>query len=482
MSKKLSDPTIPELSDIADNARIYVLLMDEPEGSRDRYINLSVVAASSNGPSGNASGNVTSHGGTTVNVLTVYASTDGTKIKSTGIDYNDLVLTADLADYVTDAELSAELADYVTTTDLDDYITSSELTTALGPYATISFALGYANSAANIANSVAVSIGAAANGWTNASVSGIDNTIQTINEQTVNNYTLVLTDKGKLVASNVIVSGANANVQIPNFGQVAFNNGTRIDVAKWGNVNTRITTANGVLLNGNYHATLEFSGQYVASGLHMQKANVWHAYGPTNRVAVSDIRQVNASNSQTGTVGVPTNVQFGDLILFYDFGANAASIPNNAAQTNFIPIVSRAYSTTSRLSLSMKIAEGNEGGTILNGFDADTTNRHIIVIFRGNVPFSNVYIGALNNVAATDADQGVQLANVVPPGIIFAAYRSSGAVSPRTFNLTSNGEHRASTSEYVVWHTANTATANASIDMDDEGNGNFLFSGSIICQ
>ena len=96
----------------------------------------------------------------------------------------------------------------------------------------------------------------------------------TTNRQTAN-YTLVLTDRGKLVETNVATAN---NLTIPLDSAVAFPIGSEIEVAQYGAGQTTIVATGGVTIR-SASGNLKIASQYVAVSLIKIGTNEWYCFG-----------------------------------------------------------------------------------------------------------------------------------------------------------------------------------------------------------
>lgn len=97
---------------------------------------------------------------------------------------------------------------------------------------------------------------------------------KTFNRQTAS-YTLVLTDKDKIVEMNN--AGAN-NLTIPANASVAFPIGTEIQIAQYGAGQTTLVAGGGVTIN-SAGGKLNLSSQFVVISLYKVGSDEWYANG-----------------------------------------------------------------------------------------------------------------------------------------------------------------------------------------------------------
>ena len=96
----------------------------------------------------------------------------------------------------------------------------------------------------------------------------------TVNAQTAN-YTLALTDAGKLVTMSV---GSACTLTVPPNSSVAFAAGVAIAVAQVGAGQCTITAGSGVTIN-SFGGALKIAGQYAGAQLYKTGTNSWLAIG-----------------------------------------------------------------------------------------------------------------------------------------------------------------------------------------------------------
>ena len=136
-------------------------------------------------------------------------------------------------------------------------------------------AVGYSASTAAPTNGLAVSGATTIAGDT--SISGVLRATITTNRQTAS-YTLVLTDRGKLVEMNVATAN---NLTIPLNSSVAFPIGTQIDLSQYGAGQTTIVATGGVTIRST-NSWLKLNAQYAAATLIKIGTDEWYLFGNLN--------------------------------------------------------------------------------------------------------------------------------------------------------------------------------------------------------
>lgn len=202
------------------------------------------------------------------------------------------------------------------------------------------------------------------------------------------------------------------------------------------------------------------------------------------RTPLTTITQVLSATSTGSTISVPSGVQAGDLIVLFDAaGSSNTSIPTQVIPSGFTSIVDNTLVASGaagqRNTLSYKIASGTEGSTSLTGMNGSNNNRKALLVFRGNVPAAIATVGDAAG-QATDGNPSEQIVNasggVAPLVVIgtWSLFPVGGTVDPRSFSPAKDGEINPTAQMYMAWKIYNTAPADVSVDMTDEGAGNTL--------
>jgi hypothetical protein len=95
-----------------------------------------------------------------------------------------------------------------------------------------------------------------------------------VNTQTAN-YTLALTDIGKVVEMNV---ASGNSLVVPANGTVAFAVGSRVDLSQIGAGQTTIVQDTGVTVRQR-ESKLKLAGQYAGASLYKRATNEWLVFG-----------------------------------------------------------------------------------------------------------------------------------------------------------------------------------------------------------
>jgi hypothetical protein len=202
--------------------------------------------------------------------------------------------------------------------------------------------------------------------------------------------------------------------------------------------------------------------------------------------ALTSITQVLSAISATTTITAPSGIQAGDLIVLLDVSCGY-SLPTAVVPTGFTQIININDTTDVAAVASYKIAVGTEGGTSITGM-AGTTSK-VMYVFRGNKAAAAATVGDVGNqwTSGNPTAQTITAASGTPPLVVFGFYSSaqSGTVNPRTFTVGGVGAKDAELQSFadgayldcdtwIAYKIYNLAPADAVVDMDDEGDNNFL--------
>ena len=180
-----------------------------------------------------------------------------------------------------------------------------------------------------------------------------------------------------------------------------------------------------------------------------------------------------ASATSTGSaITVPATVQAGDLMIYFDF-ATQLGTPTTVTPSGFTLIGSSLAGTVSRSNLSYKIANGTEASTNITGMNGATTNNKIMLVFRGSSPIASATPAsvAAQYTTGDPTAQVVTSSGGTPPLVVVGQWAlESGAIDPRTFSPTEDGEVGNGTVHYAKYLIQNTAPVDVTVDTDDNGN------------
>jgi len=132
------------------------------------------------------------------------------------------------------------------------------------------------------------------------------------------------------------------------------------------------------------------------------------------------------------------------------------------------------------------LASGDIGASVQFISASDSANGIIAMVFRGNQAIASFAAGATFGSQATTGDPTTQvIASSLGAGndvLALAHYASFNAISPRTASPEMNEISGANTTQYAKHkiYSATDQPVDHTIDMDDEGAGNFLQSGWLI--
>lgn len=195
--------------------------------------------------------------------------------------------------------------------------------------------------------------------------------------------------------------------------------------------------------------------------------------------AEAELDSLTLIDSEIGDASVtcPT-VQAGDLLIFFEYARMTTAVdPGYSIPSGFRSMVTN-FIVASRCTISGKVADGSEGGTVLSAMNGNGSNGHVLLVFRGSVPI----IAFTTHDTASEGTTGNPAAQVVnaslgtPPLIVLAS--SSGIVahttswSPAADAIFDSGSDNLMAG-YKIY---NSSPADVTVDMGDLGNANQLLS------
>lgn len=174
----------------------------------------------------------------------------------------------------------------------------------------------------------------------------------------------------------------------------------------------------------------------------------------------------------------PTGIMAGDLLVFAEYAENASGNPTSAVPSGFTELWTQAISTVGTYTCSFGIADGTEEGATIDAMVGNSVNRHMLMVFRGNVPLTSATPSVVNKelTSTNPTAQTVLASGGTVPLIVFAWYRASAAIDPRTFTPAADFEINSATANWMKCKIYNSAPANVSVDMNDEGTNNLVAS------
>jgi hypothetical protein len=204
------------------------------------------------------------------------------------------------------------------------------------------------------------------------------------------------------------------------------------------------------------------------------------------RAHATSITFRSSATSTAEIITAPSDIVAGDILVLIDH-SNGLSTPTTVIPSGFSAL-SNVSNPNNRQILSYKLANGTEAGASLTGMSSPTTVQKLLVVFSAGAaaltPSSfNGEMTDGNPVAQTVSGSGG-----TPPLVILGAYYAQeAAADPRTFTVGGSpakdgevsGTDGFGSELWLAYKIYDSNPADASIDMDDEANGNALQSGYI---
>ncbi len=231
----------------------------------------------------------------------------------------------------------------------------------------------------------------------------------------------------------------------------------------------------------------------------MLMVNQLVGFGAGGSPPLTMLSQVASATSNAASVTGPAGILPGDLLVLYDVAFQAAGGLPSAAVPSGFSIINNSVGIAgdTRLISSLKIADGSEASASLTGMNAagaGANNNKMLYVFRGDVPIQSASVQSVaqQGTAGNPTAQVVSAGSGVAPLIVFGCYSTFDAsgsivVNPRTFSTTKDGEINTNAAgavnfdNWLAYKIYNSSQANSSIDMDDEGDENYLSSFYIQC-
>lgn len=190
---------------------------------------------------------------------------------------------------------------------------------------------------------------------------------------------------------------------------------------------------------------------------------------------------VTSATSTSQNFTIPAATQVGDVIVMVQASANnSAPEPTNVVPTGFTQIFTQ-FLDASRWTASYRIAQTGDAGATATGMNGAQFDEGVMMVFRPDVPASAVEALSIASpvwIAGNPPAQVVTSSAGPAPLVVLGFYEElgGGTVNPRTMSPAKDGEANAAASCYLAYKIYNSAPADVTVDMDDEGIANVLAS------
>ena len=168
----------------------------------------------------------------------------------------------------------------------------------------------------------------------------------------------------------------------------------------------------------------------------------------------SSVAFVTSTTSTAATISAPASVNAGDLLVLFDLAISGISPVTNVVPSGFTQIATDATLTTSRTTISYKIADGSEGSATLTGMDS-TFEAKVLLQFRANIQIQSVTAQdvSLISTSGSPSSESITASGGAAPLIILAYYGSDKPVALTFTGATPDGTITNSTTlDNVVKH------------------------------
>jgi hypothetical protein len=193
--------------------------------------------------------------------------------------------------------------------------------------------------------------------------------------------------------------------------------------------------------------------------------------------ALASVSNVGNASSTAATITWPS-VQAGDMAILFDVGAGSPGlVPGAVTPSGFTNMCNVTDGISVRAMTSFKMCTGAESGS-LTGMNGFLSNKKGMLILRGDITFASISGAGAQNGALSSGNPGaivVAASAGSPPLLVIGCYNSSGAIDPRTFSTTKDGEQAFhANTMWIAWKLYLASPADSSIDEDDEGSNNLI--------
>lgn len=184
-----------------------------------------------------------------------------------------------------------------------------------------------------------------------------------------------------------------------------------------------------------------------------------------------------AVSEDVSTVMAPASIQAGDILVLYDIAQGTFNLPPTVVPTGFTPIDNITTGTgpgSLRSIISYKLAVGGEANAVLTGLSGIFADK-VLMVMRRNPPASSLTIGSVNT-QVMDADPSPQLVTASGGGspLVVFGCSSGQSTTQRTMTPPQDGQVTVAATTWIAYKIFNSSPADVTVDMADEGGGNFL--------
>jgi hypothetical protein len=197
---------------------------------------------------------------------------------------------------------------------------------------------------------------------------------------------------------------------------------------------------------------------------------------------VSSVTFVNSASSTGSTITIPADAAAGDIAVLYDLAQMSSGLPTLVTPSGWTNRVNSTINTT-RSAVATKVLVGGDPGLSITGMDGNSSDKKMIVVFRPDVPIVTVTASTFSS-EVTNGDaalQTVSASGVSPPVIVLGgnglANLGSASIPFSTASPAFDATVVAASNLTIGYKLYSSAPADHSIDIDDEGFNNSLWSG-----
>lgn len=194
---------------------------------------------------------------------------------------------------------------------------------------------------------------------------------------------------------------------------------------------------------------------------------------------------IDFSESISSALSLPAGAQAGDFAVYAEWSLSFSGRPSAVTPSGWSQLVNNADVSNLRCCVYRKVlTSGDVSAGSITGMDGDLTDFKIMLLFRPSKTIATTTDSTWTQ-QATDGNPSAQ--NIAGNGqaapllaVAFAAVAAGGTINPFSWSpaydalITPANGANTMRATYKIY---NTAPADISIDIDDEGGGNFLTGG-----
>ena len=189
------------------------------------------------------------------------------------------------------------------------------------------------------------------------------------------------------------------------------------------------------------------------------------------------------TESDAASVTLLSTIQAGDLLVLVQKASKSTTAPPHVVPPGWTSVGSFGFNATTfatRLGAVFKIAVSADASKTITGMNGSSSNAKVALVFRPSTPLTTAakFGNSFEVTNGNPSDKVIASGGGTPPLVVFGAFGELNNTNPasRAMSVTEDGEVDSSSSDDVFckYKIYNTAPANITMSMDDEGAKNAL--------